>query len=147
MKSFFFKLSFLVLIATSMSYCSSTKNNTSAKNNQSVTDTIKIVNEEEEYEIIIIDPGFNSWLVGRAKPRGYYSQQYLENKNYQYVTEWNIRVNNPRRYSPDLYEMSIDYQLNTDYGYEVNYLLFNYFIYFQQTYNQRLLLQQAPILP
>lgn len=121
-----------------MVYCSSTKNNVVVKNTHSETDTIKIVNEEEEYEVIIIDPGFNSWLAARAKARGYYSQTFLETKNLQYVTEWNIRVNSPSRYSSNLYEMSIDYQSNINYGYEVNYLLFNYFVYFQQKYHQRL---------
>lgn len=138
MKSLLFKTCLAFIIVSSLIFCSSTKNNTSTTNTKTETDTIKIINEEQEYEIIIIDPGFNTWLAGRAKPRGFYSQSFLENKNYQYVTEWNIRVNNPRRYNPNLYEMSIDYQSNIDYGYEVNYLLFNYFVYFQQTYQQRL---------
>jgi len=34
--------------------------------------------------------------------------------------------------------MSIDYQNNIDYGYEVNYMLFNYLSYFQLTNNIRL---------
>ncbi|MGY5355581.1 DUF6146 family protein [Wenyingzhuangia sp. IMCC45467] len=138
MKFFILKLVFALVIVMSMTYCSSTKNNTKIKNEHNTTDTIKIVNEEEEYEVIIIDPGFNSWLTGRAKPRNYYSLPFLENKNYNYVTEWNIRVNNPSRYSSELYGMRIDYDPSIKYGYEVNYLLFNYFIYFQQKYNQRL---------
>jgi hypothetical protein len=31
-------------------------------------DTIRIANDELEYEVIIIDPGFNTWLVSRAFP-------------------------------------------------------------------------------
>ena len=34
--------------------------------------------------------------------------------------------------------MQIDYQAHIDYGYEVNYKLYNYFIYFQIQYKQRL---------
>lgn len=101
-------------------------------------DTVTIANDELEYEIIIIEPGFNFWLASRARPEGFYSQQYMENRNYQYVIEWNQRVNQPQQYRSDLYEMQIDYQPNIDYGYEVNYKLYNYFIYFQLTYNQRL---------
>ena len=37
-----------------------------------------------------------------------------------------------------LYEMQIDYQNNINYGYEVNYILYNYFVYFQQKYKQKL---------
>ncbi|MDO3693752.1 DUF6146 family protein [Wenyingzhuangia sp. chi5] len=138
MKSLFLKILITIIIFSSITFCSTAKKNMVDKSIHTETDTIKIVNEEEEYEVIIIDAGFNSWLLGRAKPRNFYSLQYLENKNYLYVTEWNIRVNNPSRYSSELYGMRIDYDPNIKYGYEVNYLLYNYFIYFQQKYSQRL---------
>ncbi|WP_242157461.1 DUF6146 family protein [Aestuariivivens sediminis] len=102
------------------------------------SDTVTIANDELEYEIIIIEPGFNAWLLSTARPEGYYSQGFLESRNYLYVTEWNQRVRQPLRYNPNLYEMQIDYSPNIDYGYEVNYKLYNYFIYFQRTYKQRL---------
>ena len=86
----------------------------------------------------MIDSGFNSWLVSTARPRGYYSENYLEDRNYIYVQEYNSRVNQPMTYNPDLYEMRIDYDRNIHYGYEVNYLLYNYMIYFQIKNNQRL---------
>jgi len=101
-------------------------------------DTVTIENDELEYEIIIIEPGFNFWLASRARPEGYYSQQFLENRNYLYVTEWNQRVLQPQRFDSNLYEMRIDYQNGIDYGYDVNYKLYNYFIYFQLTYKQQL---------
>ena len=101
-------------------------------------DTVRISNENLQYEIIIIEPGFNTWLVSTAKPEGYYSQEFMEARNYQYVIEWNSRVLQPHRYNPKLYEMQIDYDPGVDYGYEVNYKLYNYFIYFQLTHNQKL---------
>lgn len=101
-------------------------------------DTVRIANDSLEYEILIIEPGFNSWLVSTAKPEGFYSQEYMENRNMQYVIAWNQRVLQPQRYNSNLYELQIDYQSYIDYGYEVNYKLYNYFIYFQLTYNQRL---------
>ena len=106
-------------------------------------DTIEIANEETEYQIIIIEPGFFTWLNSIAKPEGYYSQNFLENRNYILVTEWNQRVLQPQRFSPNLYELQIDYKQNIDYGYEVNYKLYNYFVYFQRKYNQQL----GPFLP
>ncbi len=102
-------------------------------------DTVKIANKDLEYEVIIIDPGFNIWLNSMAYPRGFYSQTYLENKNMLYINEWNNRFSQPQRYSRDLYEMSIDYDPNINYGYEVNYLIYNYMIYFQNNYRQKLL--------
>lgn len=106
--------------------------------NESEQDTVRIANDKLEYEIIIIEPGFNSWLISTARPEGYYSQSYLETRNRIYVTEWNNRVLQPYKYNPNLYGMQIDYNPNIDYGYEVNYKLYNYFIYFQLTYKQQL---------
>lgn len=120
--------------------CSTSKSNVSntEKPKTATNDTIKIVNEELQYEVIIIEPGFDFWLQSTAYPRGYHSQSYLENKNNLYVLEWNNRVRQPQIYPPNLYEMTIDYQPTINYGYEVNYLIYNYMIYFQNKYNQRL---------
>ncbi len=100
-------------------------------------DTIKIVNEALEYEILIIEMGFDSWLVTQ-KPMWYYSNNTLAIKNQFYVTEWNQRVLQPSRYSPNLYEQQINYDPTVDYGIEVNYKLYMYFQFFQQKYNQKL---------
>jgi hypothetical protein len=35
--------------------------------------------------------------------------------------------------------MTINYDQNVDYGYEVNYLIYNYMVYFQNTFKQKLL--------
>lgn len=101
-------------------------------------DTVRIASDDTTYEIIIIEPGFNAWLAGIARPRGYYSQSFMETRNQLFVQEWNLRVLRPMDFNPNLYELRIDYDRNTDYGYEINYKLYNYFIYFQLTYNQRL---------
>ena len=101
-------------------------------------DTIRIANEALEYEVTIIDGGFTSWLNTRAFPRNYYSESYLESKNRLYVSEWNSRASQPMRYDSNLYEMQINYDYSVHYGYEVNYLIYNYMIYFQNTYKQKL---------
>lgn len=125
--------------------CNTPKNTTTVRStqneklsNKKLNDTVSIANDKLEYEIIIIEPGFNSWLVTTAKPEGYYSKSHLENRNIIYVTEWNNRVLQPQRFDPNLYEIQIDYLQNIDYGYEVNYKLYNYFIYFQLKYRQKL---------
>lgn len=104
---------------------------------------VEISDDETEYEIIIIEPGFYTWLNSIARPEGYYSQSFLENRNIIMVTTWNQRVLQPNRFNPNLYEMQINYDPSIDYGYEVNYKLYNYFIYFQRKYNQRL----GPFIP
>ncbi|MBO0329997.1 DUF6146 family protein [[Muricauda] lutisoli] len=104
---------------------------------------VEIADDDTEYEIIIIEPGFYTWLNSIARPEGYYSQSFLENRNAIMVVTWNQRVLQPQRWNPNLYEMQINYDPSIDYGYEVNYKLYNYFIYFQRKYNQRL----GPFLP
>lgn len=109
-----------------------------SEDNTTAQDTVRIANDKLEYEILIIEPGFNFWLESRAKPEGYYSQSFLESRNILFVSEWNNRVLQSSKYPSNLYEMQIDYQAHIDYGYEVNYKLYNYFIYFQIQYKQRL---------
>lgn len=134
----------LILIPVLLAACTSAKENLTisdqekeflnSKDQQEVT----IADEETEYEIIIIEPGFYAWLNSIARPEGYYSQNFLENRNQIYVMNWNQRVLNPTTFNPNLYELQINYDPNIDYGYEVNYKLYNYFIFFQRKYNQRL---------
>lgn len=100
-------------------------------------DTVRIANDSLEYEIIIIEPGFSLFINSIARPRGYHSQTYLENKNRFLVQDYNARVRNPQQYNPNLYVQEINYEPNIDYGYEVNYLLYNYFVFFSREYNQR----------
>lgn len=137
MKTF---ITFVLLLGFLTFSCNSTKSTTktNSMSNTTTQDTVRIANDSLEYEILIIEPGFNSWLASRAKPEGFYSQEYLESRNRIYVMEWNQRVTQPQRYNGNLYELQIDYQPNINYGYDVNYKLYNYFIYFQLTYKQRL---------
>ncbi|AOC93345.1 hypothetical protein BB050_00189 [Flavobacterium anhuiense] len=128
----------LIIVACSTTSQNIASANTASASSKKISDTVRIANDSLEYEVIIIDNGFSTWLASRAYPRNYYSLQYLENKNYLYVTEWNNRVLQPQRYNPNLYEMSINYRPDIHYGYEVNYLIYNYMIYFQNTYKQKL---------
>lgn len=106
-------------------------------------DSVAIKDEESDYEIIIFEPGFNTWLWSIARPPGYYTQSFLETRNQILVVEWNNRVIQPNRFDPLLYEWQINYDPRIDYGYDVNFKLYNFFLYFQRKYNQRL----GPFLP
>ncbi len=130
---------FLLLISISLAIYSCGTGNTAITNdgNSGIVknDTVRIANDSLEYEIMIIEPGFDSWLISQPK-RGFYGQSYLETKNRLFVSEYNNRVLQPQRYSHSLYSEQINYDPTVDYGYEVNYLLYNYFVYFQDKYNQ-----------
>lgn len=130
----YFSLVFIALIA--FASCDSSKSTLKKEIDPSTTnDTIRIANDSLEYEILIIEPGFDTWLRTQ-KPKGYYGQTFLEGKNRLFVTEYNFRVRNFQQYNRNLYEQEINYEFHLDYGLEVNYMLYNYFLYFQQRFNQ-----------
>ncbi len=148
-KYLFVTVTVALLSVVVLASCSGSKKMTDVSDKEKMVfqekeeDTVEIASDKTEYEIIIIEPGFNTWLLSIAKPEGYYSQPFLENRNQIYVINWNQRVLQPLRYNPNLYEMQINYEQHIDYGYEVNYKLYNYFIYFQRKYGERL----GPFLP
>jgi hypothetical protein len=108
--------------------------------NKTVTkeEPVVIANDSLEYEIIIFDPGFNLFLNSIAHSEGYYSQQNLEARNRVWVLEWNNRVRKPGKYNTNIYDNIIYYESSTDYGYDVNYKLFNYFLFAQRKYKMNL---------
>lgn len=132
------KYIFTILLFTMLVIgCDTTKSTVEKDSSTTVlSDTVRIANDSIEYEIIIIEPGFNAWLVTQP-PKGYYGLNYLETRNKIYVTEYNYRVY-AQGYDKNLYLQEINYNPNTSYGLEVNYLLYNYFKYFEDTYNQKL---------
>lgn len=142
-------IALLLIVTLLLAKCGTPKESLAISNEEKKTfeqvegDTITISSDKIEYEIIIIEPGFYSWLNSVARPEGYYSKSFLENRNFIMVQEWNRRVMQPSMFNPSLYELQINYDQNIDYGYELNYKLYNYFIYFQRKYKQRL----GPFLP
>jgi len=95
--------------------------------------------DSTEFEIIVIDPGFESWFVKNRKQPWYHTKEILEVKNWQYVIAWNQKVMdgrfqmlNPR----NPFEQQIDYDRNTDYGMDVNYKLYYYFKYIEDTWGK-----------
>lgn len=95
--------------------------------------------EEEEYELIIIDPGFATWFVSNARPINYYSPSYYETWNQQYVSAWNDKVNQAANYNTANYpfENRIEYNPSENYGVELNHELYWYFRYVQSLYGPR----------
>ncbi|MCJ7756720.1 MAG: DUF6146 family protein [Gillisia sp.] len=117
--------------------CGSGRDMKSSSDSATANDTVRIANDSLQYEIIIIEPGFNLFINSLAKPKSYYSQSYLESKNQVLVQEYNSRVRNPLQYNPNLYIQEINYDPFVNYGYDVNYMLYNYFVYLSHEYNQR----------
>ncbi len=111
-------------------YCQKSRNPVKVKPDTTNVDSV-------EYKLIVLDPGFDTWLATKP-PMDFYSKEYYELKNRLYVTEWNYRYQQPLRYG-DLYENIIDYDFNTDWGLELNYRLYYYFRFFEETNHIKLL--------
>jgi hypothetical protein len=84
-----------------------------------------------EYELIIFDPAFDSWFFKNRRPIDFFEKSYLESWNRQLVPQWNSAIATPRTRDcvPTTY---LDYRPEIDYGKELNYKLFYYFMYTQQ---------------
>ena len=130
-------LFYIFLLGLFIYSCGSGRDMKSSSASATANDTVRIANDSLQYEIIIIEPGFNLFINSLAKPKGYHSQSYLETKNQLLVQEYNSRVRNPLNYNPNLYIQEINYNTFVNYGYEVNYMLYNYFVYLSHEYNQR----------
>ncbi|MGQ8338071.1 DUF6146 family protein [Sunxiuqinia sp. A32] len=93
---------------------------------------IKEVSQNESadsvsYELIVLDPGFESWYIKYCKPTWYHSQSYYETWNQQYVNEWNHK--SLWSHHSQLLDGQINYDHQIDYGLEINHKLFYYFQY------------------
>lgn len=85
------------------------------------------VNDSTEYELIVFDPGFESWYALRNSAVQAKSKEYYHSWNIQYVNEWNNRVMTSRH--SEIYGGQIDYRSNEDYPFEIEHKLFYYFQY------------------
>lgn len=121
------------LLGLSLPACSSTQKATDTAPKLKLGKNASVPGEDSvEYELIVLDPRYESWLATQP-PANFYSQQYYENWNHRYVTEWNHRHNHPLRYG-NFYETYIDYDPSVDYGLELNYRLYNYFRFIEHAY-------------
>ncbi len=131
LKLCFYLITFTFFVVSCGSY--PTKNNSTVKE-----EPVVIANEALQYEIIIIDIGFTTYLNTIARTKEYYSESYLKSKNRVYVSVWNDRARNPQRYNSSIYENIIDYEPSVDYGLDVNYKLYWYFKFAENKYRMKL---------
>jgi hypothetical protein len=81
--------------------------------------------DQEEYELIVLDPGFDTWFTTTWNPAKDRSVNYYSHWNSQYVSAWNYKASRPH-YS-DMFDMLINYEPTVDYGMEVERKLYYYF--------------------
>lgn len=86
---------------------------------------IDIAQNEEEYELIVLDPGFETWFITTWSPAKDRSKEYYALWNQHYVTEWNYKAACP--HSSNFFDIMIHYDPTLDYGMEIERKLYYYF--------------------
>ncbi len=88
--------------------------------------------DSTEYILIVDEFGFNSWMITNSKRIWYYSQEYYKAWNKIYVKEFNWRV---LKGADHPFNELIYYDFAIDYGIELDYRLYWYFIFIQKKYD------------
>ncbi len=130
MKEAFVVILVLLFTATTDSFGQDSKRRAVVK-----TDTVAV--DSLEHRLIVLDPGFDSWLATQPS-KEFYSQGYYETRNRLYVAEWNHRYITGQ--DKGIYENLIDYNTRLDYGLDINYRLYYYFRFFEHTTGIKLLI-------
>ena len=94
-----------------------------------------ILEKATEYDLVVFDQGFDSWLRSNPISVDYYSNEYLQSMNIRYVEAWNRRyIRGDRRI-----ESYLDYDPSNKYNKDFNFKLFMYFKYYEETNRMKLL--------
>lgn len=86
------------------------------------------VKDSVEYELLILDTGFESWFATRNMISTAHTNNYYRNWNQFYVMEWN-QLYFQGHPCIDNY---IDYDQFEEYGLEINYKLYHYFQFVEE---------------
>jgi len=86
---------------------------------------IDIQQDKEEYELLVLDPGFETWFASTWSPAKDRNPKYYRMWNQRYVNAWNYRAMRPHNY--DLFNNTIQYDSTVDYGIAVDRKLYYYF--------------------
>ncbi len=93
--------------------------------------------DSTQYELIIIDPGFDTWYLKVFTPAEDRSDEYYHHKNLMAVPVWNHYFMTGQH--RNVIENYLNYQPGIDYGIELNRRLYWYFMYIQETSRIKLL--------
>jgi hypothetical protein len=80
--------------------------------------------DSTEYELIVFDPGFETWYLLKKSPAMDHSIDYYKNWNMQYVQAWNNSSG-----MRNLFGSPINYEYREKYPFELEHKLYYYFQY------------------
>jgi len=84
-------------------------------------------NDQEQYELIVLDPGFDTWYATTWSPAKDHAESYYSYWNQRYVTAWNYKATRPL--TAKYFENIIMYDPTIHYGIELERKLYYYFRY------------------
>jgi hypothetical protein len=96
----------------------------------------KSIQDSTEYEILIVDNGFDQWYLLNFTPAQDRTNEYYHTKNIISVGNWND-LYHTLKYS-NIIDSYIDYRPDVEYGIGVNRKLYWYFRYVRSKYGIRL---------
>ena len=86
---------------------------------------VDIAQQEEEYELLVFDPGFETWFTTTWSPAKDRSRAHYRFWNQRYVSAWNYKATRPS--FSNIFDTTIQYDPTVDYGMEVDRKLYYYF--------------------
>jgi uncharacterized protein YcfL len=115
----------LILIAG----CAARKNIVKIEDHPGVSDSV-------QYELIVDEQGYESWIITYSKPEWYYGKAFYRSWNILYTAEFNNRVLQAHAGQP--FTEMINYDQQTDYDLNLEYKLYWYYKYIEYKYNTKL---------
>ena len=104
--------------------------------NDKVTTIKPEKNEDDEWDLQVIDSQYDYFLNAIAKPMDFYTESYLKNRNAFLVSEWNSDYFSGKY--RNVIESSIDYNPQENYGLKFEYKLYQVFAFVQWKYGLKL---------
>ncbi len=107
-----------------------------SKNEKEKSEIKPSKNDDDEWDLTVIDTQFDYFMSAVAKPISQYSESYLKTKNTLLVSEWNSYYFSGRY--RNIIESSIDYDPKENYGIKFEYKLYQVFAYVNWKYGLRM---------
>lgn len=93
-------------------------------------------NEDDEWELDVLDTQYEYFITAVAKPMSMYSESYLKSRNTFLVTEWNSNFFTGKY--RNVIESTIEYNPNENYGLKFEYRLYQVFAYVRWKYGVKM---------
>ena len=124
---------FLILVALFVFSCGPQNKIAENKENHEIKPT---KNEDDEWELDVLDTQYEYFITAVAKPMSMYSESYLKSRNTFLVTEWNSNFFTGKY--RNVIESTIEYNPNENYGLKFEYRLYQVFAYVQWKYGVKM---------